>query len=165
MTSIYDHHVPAEVRFWSRVAKRPDGCWVWTGKTTAPGWHGQLMVNHKRVLAHRYSWELHKGPIPPGVKVRHKCDNPPCVNPEHLLLGSQRDNMQDCVQRGRMNRPQKFQTHCKHGHAYTPENTYRGPKTGRRQCLVCRYAALARMRERRSGAPTVAHIVAHQVDK
>lgn len=82
-------------RFWKRVVKG-DGCWLWIGARTPSG-YGQI---DKRG-AHRVSWELHNGPIPEGLVVRHQCDVPPCVRPDHLLIGTQKDNMADKVARGR----------------------------------------------------------------
>lgn len=125
-------------RFWSKVRKT-DGCWEWIGATTAPGWHGRFLhpETGKLVMASRYSWEIHYGPIPAGLQVLHACDNAPCVRPEHLMLGTQWANMVDAGRKGRMGQT-KHKTACVHGHAYTPENTYRAPKTGRRQCRTCR---------------------------
>jgi HNH endonuclease len=106
--AIYVHgHNPSAVlvrenivkRFWARVRKT-DACWEWTGSTRHFG-HGHLNVSGRRVLAHRFSWELANGPIPPGLQINHHCDNPPCVRPDHLYLGTQADNTRDRVERGR----------------------------------------------------------------
>lgn len=78
------------------------GCWEWTGyrvKGNHP--YGVYRFNNRTQAAHRVSYQLHKGPIPGGSVVRHKCDNPPCVNPDHLELGTQKDNVQDMLFRGR----------------------------------------------------------------
>jgi hypothetical protein len=91
---------PPEERFWNFVQKS-DGCWEWTGAQT-PNGHGQLRLSRNRnSLAHRFSWELHHGPIPEGLNVCHHCDNPKCVRPDHLFLGDQRANMQDAKAKGR----------------------------------------------------------------
>jgi len=72
------------------------GCWVWTGwRNHRRGDYGQIRVNYRSVRAHRFSWEIHNGPIPAGLVVLHGCDNPPCVNPAHLSLGTNLDNIED----------------------------------------------------------------------
>ena len=86
-----------EERFWSKVNKT-DSCWLWTGKK---GRYGQFRLNGGIVGAHRVSWELANGPIPNGLLVCHSCDVPLCVNPAHLFLGRQGDNMQDMMNKDR----------------------------------------------------------------
>lgn len=89
-------------RLWSRVAKLSSGCWEWQGYRMPSG-HGQIGIGQHRVTTtHRVSWELSSGEaIPTGLMVRHRCDNPPCVNPEHLELGTAADNSRDAMERGR----------------------------------------------------------------
>lgn len=90
----------ALTRFWSKVRKT-DGCWLWTG-TTIRGGYGMIRFPVRdSITAHRASWLIHRGEIPDGLFVLHKCDNPPCVNPEHLFLGTHQDNMRDMVAKGR----------------------------------------------------------------
>lgn len=91
--------------FWDRVAKG-HGCWEWQGARDGYG-YGALSVNGRVELAQRFAWEITHGPISAGFVVRHKCDNPPCVRPDHLELGTRRDNQQDMVQRGRSARGEK----------------------------------------------------------
>lgn len=140
----------ALVRFWQKVDTSSD-CWVWTGSQTAPGWHGIIMWDGRRQTASRVSWQIHNGPIPDGIKVLHRCDNAPCVRPEHLWLGSQRDNMRDCSSKGRLGVQRRIWTHCKRGHPFTEANTLR--PHGRRRCKTCAYAALGRVWQGRVNRP------------
>jgi hypothetical protein len=95
-------------KFWSKVQKS-DGCWLWTGATTPDG-YGKIGADRRSTTgsqprAHRVSWTLHCGPIPEGMEVLHKCDNPPCVRPDHLFIGTQRDNVMDMQAKGRARKP------------------------------------------------------------
>jgi len=90
-------------QFWARVDKS-GACWLWTGGTHRHG-HGLVRRNRWRAFAHRYAWELLIGPIPDGMNVCHNCpggDNPRCVNPAHLFLGTQADNMRDMGRKDRV---------------------------------------------------------------
>lgn len=78
-------------------------CILWKGKTWSQGRYGYLSFNGKTISAHRHSWELVNGKIPKGMIVCHKCDVGLCVNPDHLFLGTHKDNMQDCAKKGRLN--------------------------------------------------------------
>lgn len=91
--------------FWSKVERgEPGSCWRWLGRIVH-GWYGDFVTKvdgkWRHFTAHRVAWELVNGPIPEGMQVCHRCDNPACCNPAHLFLGTQRDNEQDKISKGR----------------------------------------------------------------
>lgn len=97
-------------QYWHHVVKgkQIDDCWTWDGFRRKTG-YGVLYIKIKtgywtRVLAHRFSYKLHFGPIPKGISCLHRCDNPQCSNPRHLFLGTQADNMRDMRLKGRNER-------------------------------------------------------------
>jgi hypothetical protein len=101
------HRKPVEERFLEKVNK--DGplcvhlgtkCWVWMGGTYPEG-YGEIKIDGYVRLAHRVSWEIANGEVPDGLCVLHKCDNPACVRPDHLFLGTKKDNVDDMVNKGR----------------------------------------------------------------
>jgi hypothetical protein len=92
---------PAEERFWDKVNKNTGtDCWHFTGSIAYNG-YGQFKFNGKIIKAHRFSYELNKGPIPDGMCILHACDNRLCVNPDHLSIGTQRDNVYDMINKNR----------------------------------------------------------------
>ena len=111
-----------EQRFWAKVDSG-NACWEWTaGKIKG---YGQIQVNGKQKLAHRISWELHNGPIPKNLCVCHHCDNPGCVNPDHLFLGTQKDNMRDKLKKARQVKEQPKQRGEKHHNVKLAEEQVR----------------------------------------
>lgn len=86
------------VFFWSQV-KKTESCWIWNGSKYGTG-YGRATVNGKRMGAHRHAWELENGSIPEGLYVCHHCDNPTFVRPDHLFIGTCKDNMQDWTSKG-----------------------------------------------------------------
>ena len=108
---------PWQKRFsaiWETIEKPDVGCWNWTEKLDRSG-YGRMAVrypNWHEELCHRLSWVFHRGLIPTGVMVCHSCDNPSCVRPDHLFLGTAADNMHDMFNKGRR-RPRSGETHPK----------------------------------------------------
>lgn len=107
--------LPPEIKFWQKVDKegtipahRPElgKCWTWTGSKRIHG-HGRFDVKGIGTSAHRFSYHIHNGPIPEGHGVLHKCDNGSCVNPAHLETGTQQDNVDDMISKGRNARGEK----------------------------------------------------------
>lgn len=95
---------PSDIkRFWEKVETSSDfsTCWEWQA-CTIPSGYGQFWVHRKAISSHRVAWMLVKGSIPDGMVVCHACDNPRCCNPSHLFLGTNRDNTQDMIRKGRM---------------------------------------------------------------
>jgi hypothetical protein len=101
---------PVAERFWEKVDKSGD-CWVWTA-SKQPAGYGKFVVTKgsSPVNAHRLSYELEVGPIPNGMQILHRCDNPSCVRPSHLFPGTQSDNMQDMRAKGRWQYKPRNQT-------------------------------------------------------
>lgn len=138
--------IPEEERFWEKVDKsgpNPDfpDCWEWTAHRVKS--YG--MFSHKRngqnkkTQTHRYIWEKLNGPVPEGLEVCHLCNNPPCVRPDHLEVGTRSHNQRYSVTHG--NHKESRKTHCKHGHPYDNENTIHkiSKRTGfvTRDCRAC----------------------------
>lgn len=135
-----------EERFWSKVSRHPTGCWEWKASTKAARsagktfHYGQIRVGRREASAHRTCWELCFGPIPDGIFVCHACDNPKCVRPSHLFLGTPRDNIQDMIAKGRdAIKNGRDKTACINGHPFSNENTrLKRTKTGFvRICKEC----------------------------
>lgn len=144
-------------KFWEKVDRRGDDeCWPWTASVNAAGYgRAYAVINGKRryMLAHRLSMLLHLAREPEG-QINHKCDNPACVNPAHLYEGTQRENVRDCIARGRRvdngGRQNARKTHCPQGHEYTEANTHR--YRGSRHCRACQRAHAQRYRDQKKVA-------------
>jgi hypothetical protein len=157
-TSVFgDKRLPS--RFWDKAYPSIDGCWLWAGTMNASGpherhWYGGYYplradgrIARRTIGAHRVAYAAMIGPIPEGLDVLHHCDQPKCVNPDHLYAGTHRDNMRDKVARGRCNGTRLFQIFCNRGHPYDEKNTYIFPGGLSRRCRTCKNIASARQRE------------------
>lgn len=145
--------VPQE-RFLLRVKDGPivrpglGPCRVWTGRCSGPWGYGSFTIDGLGMPPSRAAWLLFVGPIPDGLFVLHRCDNPPCVRWEaHLFLGTCQDNGIDMSEKGRGWNQGKDE--CPDGHAYDEANTYYAPGTGWRQCRICRRRRVAEYQARR----------------
>jgi hypothetical protein len=132
-------------RFLIKVDKT-DSCWIWTANKDKNG-YGRFKFERYPHPAHRFSYKLFKGEIPKGMLICHSCDNPSCVNPEHLWLGSCSDNTRDMVSKNRHGKHMKSRTCCKNGHEYAVVGTfiYNG-KRPKRECRECKRNAEKRRR-------------------
>ena len=161
-------------RFFSRVRIQKNGCWEWTGSTAGYG-YGKFHLNTKpkstSKLAHRFSYEMSEGEIPPGMTIDHVCRNRKCVNPDHLDCVTQQENwmkgngrealkkanealppgeLQARAHRASLRAAEikRAQTHCKRGHEFTPENTSVRER-GTRGCRTCERRKQQEARDRR----------------
>jgi hypothetical protein len=122
-------HCNTSALFWSKVSKS-DGCWEWMGGKDKDG-YGKITYMWRGLRAHRLSWELTYGVIPQGLDVLHRCDNPPCVRPDHLFLGTHGDNNRDMKEKGRT------ATGIRNGSYTHPELRPRGNRHGSRTHPEC----------------------------
>jgi hypothetical protein len=138
-------HQPEDVRFWAKV-DASGVCWEWTGWKTQHG-YGNFPPSHRsqkqtRRLAHAWAWEYLIGPIPDGMQLDHRCGNTSCVNPDHLEVVTQQENIRRSHNPMAMN---ARKTHCPKGHPYDEENTRvyarPGSKYASRYCLACRQSS------------------------
>lgn len=117
-------------KFFSNMRKSKCGCWIWISTKIKRG-YGRMTIAGRAILAHRISWVIHNGAVPDGLFVLHDCpngDNPSCVNPKHLWLGTQADNSKDMERKGRGNHP----SGDNHGLRLHPERAARGDRNGAR---------------------------------
>jgi len=135
-------------RLKSKCTPQADGCWLWNGSTITDG-YGQMSYRGKYERIHRLMFSLVNGPIPAGMVVMHSCDVRHCINPAHLSLGTQKDNIGDAIKKRRPHRGTLMlsKTHCPAGHLY--EETQHFTKKGHRACTTCQRIA----GRRRAGWP------------
>lgn len=132
-------------RFWAKVDKTPL-CWEWTAHLSRDG-YGKFSADGRKIEgAHRVAYELLVGPIPEGMQLDHVCRNRSCVRPSHLEVVTNAENQRRGIAGEVLRRRLLAIDECKHGHPYTPENTYVDPRTGARNCREC---GRARCRARR----------------
>jgi len=130
--------------FWDFIDKSGE-CWIWTGPTNRQGYG---WWSPGRTLAHRHSWTLARGEIIEGLWVLHHCDNPPCIRPAHLYLGTVVENARDFAERGEPSNQNTAKTHCKNGHPLAGENLRTIKGYNKRVCRECDNAK-SRERQRR----------------
>lgn len=129
-------------RFWAKVMPCPmSGCWLWTGGSTNAG-YGIVTVDGRRAhtvtsTAHRWAYEALVGPVPAGLEIDHRCEQRCCCNPAHLQAVTHRVNLERSKSISTINAQAIA---CPSGHPYNEANTYVHPRTGYRQCRICRTA-------------------------
>jgi hypothetical protein len=129
-------HKPLAEQFWAYVNRRSDDeCWPWTGSRNRKG-YGTLRNNYRPLYATRVSWSLfHQREWPEGKIACHTCDNPSCVNPQHIWPGTNSENQLDKLRKGRA---YNNGSHCPRGHAYAGQPVYPSDKkAGLRRCRSC----------------------------
>lgn len=137
---------PAIERFLSKISVSENGCWEWTGGKSKDG-YGIITINKKYILTHRFIYEYFCGVLCPDLQINHKCKNTCCCNPLHLEQVTPQENVdysrtEYLVAMKKIIPWNKKKTHCKRGHEFTPENTYKQTKGGR----MCKTCALNRYR-------------------
>lgn len=171
-------------RFWAKVEKG-DGCWLWTASVNRRGYGKFKLRSYVQVSAPRVAWMLTNGEVPDGMFVCHTCDNPLCVNPSHLWIGTCADNNRDMMEKGRhpsslrhplhvpggprvrrsLDRPTKEprtpKTHCVAGHEYTLANTYNGIHRDGRRYRLCRECHRLREKARYAMQRAAKGVVGH----
>lgn len=133
-----DARLPLEVRFW-RCVEKTDDCWLWTGPLQTSGYGRLTTDGNKREGAHRLSWQFHYGPIPTGFQVQHICNNRPCVRPDHLTIGTPKENSEYMAACGRSAKgdrngskrhPEAVRSGDDHFSRRRPELVLRGSRNG-----------------------------------
>lgn len=139
-------------RFWVKVEKS-DTCWLWTASLAGKGYGQFAPGGHQGtpLMAHRVAWEITNGAIPDGLFVCHRCDNPKCVRPDHLFLGSNAENMQDASRKGRIKNQNADKTHCDRGHSLSGDNVF-VRWDGYRGCRTCQRLHSKNSRDRGTDA-------------
>jgi hypothetical protein len=122
-------------RFNQKYTEKESGCWIWTGSISPTG-YGRITNNGNQHQAHRISYKIFNGEFDQSLFVCHKCDVRNCVNPNHLFLGTNQDNMIDMVKKGRNKNPRSQWTHCINGHPLSGDNL-KVKTDGSRRCLKC----------------------------
>ena len=143
--------ISIETRLLDKISPEPNsGCWLWLGAMTGNR-YGSIKFKQKSAPVHRVSYTVFKGEIPAGFEIDHLCRVKCCINPDHLEAVLHKVNLL----RGKSpsaNNARK--THCSHGHAFTPENTYIQPSNGGRLCRICKRILKAQHRIRQRKIPT-----------
>lgn len=120
-------------RFDAKWTEDENGCHVWQAGLAAKR-YANFSIKGKSVRGHRWNYERYRGPIPEGMVLDHLCRNLRCVNPDHLEVVTQREN----VARGKRGALKGTHSHCRNGHLYTEKNSWINPRNGNRYCRTCR---------------------------
>ena len=139
--------MPGSIPFWIKVTPLTSGCWAWMGSISSNGYGRFYFTDHsgaQKWQAHRYSYHMMRGPIPPGMTIDHLCRNKSCVNPDHLDVVTLKENIRWSLPYRTYHKGLYCSTSCVHGHLWTPETTYY--HKGSRSCKVCNRERCKRFR-------------------